>query len=142
MARIGKEIFQRNTLKRKTIQITEWEGEIVIRELTGAEAIPINQKAVEISQSRNTNTFDAKLALYWEAEIVCYGWINDDGGRILELEDIDELMGTQPRSVIERIAKEVRILSGMEKAVKDDPSPRDEAKKNSTGTAKDDSGSA
>lgn len=142
MAHVGKEILRKNTLKRKTIEIPEWEGQIVIRELTGSEAVPVNQKAIEIAQSRNTANFDAKKVLYWEAEIFCYGWINEDGSRVLKLEDMDELMETQPRSVIERVAKEIRILTGMERAAPEDPSPKDEAKKNLTEIKSTASGSA
>lgn len=139
---INKNILKRNVLKRKTLHIPEWDGEVVIRELTGTEAIALNQSAVEINLDRQAGKFDADKAQRWEARTVVAGWINEDGSHVLEASDIDELLNTQPRSVIERIATEIRILSGMAKAKPDAPSPADEAKKNLSETPSIASGSA
>lgn len=138
---INKSILKRNVLKRKTIHIPEWDGEIVVRELTGKEAIALNQTAVEINFDRQAGRFDADKAQRWEARTVMAGWINEDGSHVLESGDIDDLLNTQPRSVIERIAKEIRILSGMDRAKPDAPSPADEAKKNLNETPNTASGS-
>lgn len=132
MAHIGREILSKNTLKRKAIEIPEWGGTIVLRELSGREAIPVSQGALEISEARRAGDIDTQKALTWQAETVCYGWINEDGSQVLALSDIDELLKTQPHSVLERIAKEIRILSGMERAQPADPAPVDDAKKNLT----------
>jgi hypothetical protein len=141
MAFLGKEILKRDTFKRKTIDIPEWGGQIIVRGLSGNEAIAINQTAVEISLDRQAGKFDAAKAERWEANTVIRGWINEDGSAVLSPTDVDDLLGKETE-IISRIAREIRILSGMEKAKADDPSPSSEAKKNSTETPNAASGSA
>ena len=39
MGIIGRNILQKNTLKRKHVPVPEWEGIIIIRDLTGIEKV-------------------------------------------------------------------------------------------------------
>lgn len=137
MAFIGRDILTRNTLKRKVVDIPEWGGQITLRELTGREAIQVNQGAVEISEDRKAGKFDAGKAVRWEALTVSLGWINEDGSHVLAEGDIDQLIASQPYALIERIGKEVRSVSGADK-----PKPVEDAKKNLTETPSEGSGSA
>lgn len=130
MSHIGKDILKRNTLKTKVIEVPEWGGTILIRELTGKEKIPIDQGAIEISQARQKGALSADTVARWQAQAVVSGWINEDGSLVLQPSDIDELLAKKEGSVIERIAVAVRVLTGMEKAKEDDASPKEDAKKN------------
>lgn len=142
MAYIGKEIIKRNTntFKRKTIDIPEWGGQIIVRGLSGKEAIPVSQGAMEISAARQKGNANANQAVRWQALTVSLGWINEDGSHVLEPSDIDGFIESTEHAVIERIAKEIRILTGMQ-AVNPEAKPADEAKKNLTMTPNEDSGS-
>ena len=141
MAFVGKEVLKRDTFKRKLIDIPEWGGKIIVRGLSGHQAMSISQTAVEIADDRRAGTFDAEKAERWEANTVVCGWINEDGSNVLTAGDVDDLLGKETE-IISRIAKEIRILSGMEKAEKDTSSPVVDAKKNLTETLNGDSGSA
>lgn len=141
MAFLGKDILKRDTFKRKHMDIPEWGGQIIVRGLSGHQAMTINQTAVEIADDRKAGKFDAEKAERWEANTVVCGWINEDGSSVLTGQDVDDLLGKET-DIISRIAKEIRILSGMEKAKDDDPKPTDVAKKNLTVTRNGDSGSA
>lgn len=141
MALLGKEILSRDTFTRKTIEIPEWGGEIVVRGLSGHEAMTINQTAIEIADDRANGKFDAAKAERWEARTVVCGWINEDGSSVLSAQDVDALLGKETE-IISRIAREIRILSGMEKAKDEAEAPVKEAKKNLTATLNGDSGSA
>lgn len=142
MAILGREALGRNTLKRETIDVPEWDGQIIIRELNGHGAGIVSAGGLEISQAREKGTFSPEMALRWLAQTIACGWINEDGSYVLQgSEDIDELLTTQKQPTLERIASKIRLLSGMEKAKDDDPEPKDEAKKNSTKTRSTASGS-
>lgn len=143
MAILGKEALGRNALKRKTIDVPEWDGQIIIRELNGHGAGLVAAGGMEISQARQNGTFSPQMALRWLAQTVASGWVNEDGSYVLQgSDDIDQLLATQKQSTLEQIASEIRILSGMEKAKEDDPEPLDDAKKNLTETTNTASGSA
>jgi hypothetical protein len=131
MTILGKDALKRITLKRKTVHVPEWEGEIILRELNGQEAIAFQEGAMEISQQRQAGALKPETLIRWQAQTVALGWINEDGSYVLQgSDDIDELLRTQPHPLIERLAKEVRALSGMEKAKEDDPETIEQAKKN------------
>ena len=141
MAFLGKDILKRDTFKRKIVDVPEWGGKIIVRGLSGHQAIPISQTAVEISLEKKDGKFDAEKAERWEANTFVCGWINEDGSNVLTAGDVDDLLGKETE-IISRIAREIRILSGMEKAKEDASSPVVDAKKNLTATLNGDSGSA
>lgn len=139
---LGKEILLSSTLKRKPIYVDEWGGEVLLRELTGREAEPVQQGAVEIQFARQKNEFSAAKAMTWQAKTVALGWINEDGTHVLETKDLDDFIKATPSAIIVRLAREVRILSGLEAATdNEDESPVEDAKKNSTRTRNTASGS-
>lgn len=140
MAFLGKAILKKDTFTRKTLDIPEWGGQIIVRGLSGKEAIPISQGAIEIAGDQKAGKLNAERNERWEAATVVAGWINEDGSNVLTPQDIDDLLGKET-TVISRIAKEIRILSGMAKDKDDDPKPTDVAKKNLTVTQNGDSGS-
>lgn len=141
MSFIGKEILGRKTLKRKTVDVPEWEGQVIIRELTGREAEPISQGAAEIRKAVQDGKPDAKYAIRWQAQTIALGWINEDGNHVLEAGDINTLIDTTGHSTIELLSREIRILSGMQILDKDADAPVEQAKKNSTGIRNGASGS-
>lgn len=124
---IGRDVLARDVLKRTTILVPEWGGEIIVRELTGREAGPIGRLAMEISKRQDD--LEPDKITRWEALTVQSGWINEDGSRVLNGEDVEVLLDTQPYDVIQRIAKEIRQLSGMERSAPP-VAPVDAAKKN------------
>lgn len=139
MAILGKDSLKRSPLKRKTIQVDELGGQLIVRELNGLGAIAVGQGAMEISEQRQAGKVNPAAAMRWTATTVAYGWINEDGSYVTD--SADDILDAWPQPLIEKVAKEIRILSGMEKAKEDDPAPLDEAKKNLTETPNTDSGS-
>lgn len=134
MAILGKEVLGRSTLRRKTVEVPEWGGEVIIQELNGEETAIVGQGAGEIAKNRDNP--DTGKAIRWEALTVCYGWINEDGSKVLSPDDAGQLLAQHGYGVIGRLAKEIRGMSGLG----DEAS--DEAKKNSTTTPNIGSGSA
>lgn len=140
---LGREVLGNRILKRKALEVPEWGGVIFVRELTGREAIPISQGALEISQAREKGELSAEQVVRWHTLTVRYGWINEDGSYVLGDDDMETLMD-ESQDTVERIADEIRALSGMKKKANseqvDQTSAVADAKKNSTLTAKRGSG--
>lgn len=132
---LGRDILQRATLKRERVHVPEWGGDVLVRELNGAETAAVMRPALEIANDRQSPE-TGERAIRFEALVVCYGWINEDGSQVLTPDDVDTLLQSASYSVIEQLSKAIRRLTGIEsKAV-------EEAKKNSATTQNGASGSA
>jgi hypothetical protein len=127
----GKEVLNKHTLKTSVIHIVSWGDDVLVRELTGKEAVSINQGALEIQRDVQAGKPNAQRMLRWQAETVAAGWINEDGTNVLEAADIETLITQTGQSTIELLAREIRILTGIQRVDENGKdSPVDDAKKN------------
>lgn len=122
---LGKSALGTTVLKRKIVYIPEWGGEVLVRELT------ISEKA-EIADF-NLEKLTQGAAMRSSLGIIRYGWINEDGSHVLTSAEDVKALGQQPESVIVAFINAIAELNGAD---------AETAKKNSTTSRKDGSGSS
>lgn len=131
MTMLGKAALRSYALKRQTIEVPAWGGEILLRELTAQEQTNL---AVTGKLLKDAGKEEAKLVAETMALIIRLSWINEDGSPVLTSADTGELL-SQPLHILQPIADAAIALSGMAAAA------AEEAKKNSTKTQSAASGS-
>lgn len=104
------QILKTVTLKSKTVQIHEWDGSVVVRELTG------RQRMEFINKIKGENA-DPIAAQSWVLTETVY---NENGERMFLPEDVSALIETQGIEILNRLFDVVKEISGMgEKAHED-----------------------
>ena len=118
-----------SALKTKRLKVPEWDGEIIVRELSAAQT-------AELATFGPTGDvqLDAHSALRVAAWAVVAAWVDEQGAPVLTSADIDMLLTTQTTDTINRLASEIMALSGMA------PKALEVATKNSASSQSDDSG--
>ena len=129
MSLLGKDALRSQMLKRETVAVPAWGGDVIIRELSGREQ-------AELTAMRKTMA-DGDLAAGMRimANVIGCAWINDDGSHVLTTsEEIDALLD-QSVDVLRLLSDAAMRLSGEKEGA------ATEAKKNSISTLNDGSGS-
>lgn len=108
---LGKGILSAPILRREEIEIPEWGGSILVRELTEAEATDC-QKTLRYKFDHEHTLPDSDSMSGWRKRIWFYGWINEDGTQVLSREDRDKL-DQVPYSILDRVAGRIAELSGI-----------------------------
>lgn len=121
----------RPALRTERIEVPEWGGEVIIRELTGAERTQILEGTIDLYALFNRNgstvpTTGAELRQSFEfmARIVEMTWITEAGDQVVTADQFDLLL-QQDIGVISRLAQAALELSRLA------PGSTDQAKKNS-----------
>ena len=76
------------TLRRKAVFVPEWDGDVLLRELTGAERLELAAGVIDLYQvlgegGRPTSGEDVRRALEFGARVVQAAWIGEDGGQVV-----------------------------------------------------------
>lgn len=117
---VGRDVLGKGLLKRAEVDVAEWGGLALVRELSSAE---IEDVRVLAGQSMNDGVLDGKAVGRFERALVVAGWINADGSQVLSDEDVSLLGGESARAVT-LLASKISELSGLT------PSTQADAKKN------------
>lgn len=123
-------ILSNKTLRRQTVSVPEWGGEVIVRELMANEG-DIYEAA--FLHMRDNNNGKEKLD-GMRAKIVAMACINEDGSQMFTEADVAEL-GKLSRVALDRVATAASRLSGYTK------DSEDEIKKNSPSSESLNSGS-
>lgn len=107
---LGKNVLGKGMLKRREIEVPTWGGAILIRELTGAEVETVREVAASAVKDGQI-TDQANLRVFAHTLIV-FGWINEDGTRVLTDQEGD-LLYTESNQTIDSIADAIAELSGL-----------------------------
>lgn len=95
-------------LKRREVLVPEWNGSVLIRELTGAE-----RDEVESMMLRAQKTNDFKGV---RAKVVCLSCITENGERLFDIKNDASIISNLSASVLELLFKEACTISGMNPA--------------------------
>jgi hypothetical protein len=106
-AAVGREILQRHVLRTEVVEVDEWGGKIILREMSAAQVVEF------VRMNRAQDDTDAGADMRRAAWTLITCWVDEAGDPILEPEDIDVLLATQPASLINRLSTRAGILSGM-----------------------------
>lgn len=120
------------TLRRKAVFVPEWDGDVLLRELTGAERLELAAGVIDLYQvlgegGRPTSGEDVRRALEFGARVVQAAWINEDGEQVVDAASFDMLLQVD-LPILMSLAGEALRLSRMA------PGDADEVKKSSSAT--------
>lgn len=110
---LGIEALSGRILKEHEIDIPEWGGSVLVRELTSAEVDSIRRVAMVAVDPKTSKIMDPGALYRFQLRLIATGWINSDGSRVLKDEEIDKLYDVS-NAVTQRMATEIMQLSGLD----------------------------
>ena len=128
-AALGREVLTRRVLKTECVAVPEWEGDIILRAMSGAQTMEFTTVGASIDPKA-----DPGAALKLAAWVLTECWVDEEGDRVLAPEDVDTLLATQTADVINRLATRAMQISGLA------PEAIASAEKNSESSRSEDSG--
>ncbi|MDR5774910.1 MULTISPECIES: hypothetical protein [unclassified Caballeronia] len=96
------QIFATNDLKRETVDVPEWGGQITVEVMSGAARDAFGQATAD----------SAKSPSFFEAALVVATAVGDDGKPLFTADDIP-LLQQRNAAVISRIAAASMVLNGI-----------------------------
>jgi Phage tail assembly chaperone len=105
-------ILSKKALKRETVDVPEWGGQVLVRELTAAERTRYEMGMSDMVQGEQTNPLE-KVKRYenMRARIASIAVINEDGTRVFKDDDVSEL-NELSGNALDRISSVILRLSG------------------------------
>lgn len=105
------------TLRRKAVFVPEWDGDVLLRELTGAERLELTAGVLDLYQVLGEGGLpksgaDVRRALEFAARVVQLAWIGEDGGQVVSDEQFDMLLQVD-WTILMSLAGEALTLSRM-----------------------------
>lgn len=101
------QILAADDLKRETIEVPEWGGEVIVRSLTGAERDAFEDSVVkQRGKSRELNLRNAR------ARLVSLSLIDEAGNKLFTDKDVD-LLGRKSAAGLDRVFAAAQRLSGL-----------------------------
>lgn len=104
---MGRDIFTISVLRTERVKVPEWEGEIILREMSAAQVVDFIRFIS--AQAADDPGSDMRRAAW--TLVTC--WVDEDGNQVLTVEDIDMLLETQPAALLNRLSTLAGVLSGM-----------------------------
>jgi hypothetical protein len=104
---VGREVLKRSVLKTETVDMPEWGGPVILREMSAAQVVEFNRFARAVSDD------EAGADMRRAAWTVVTCWVDEAGDQILSEEDAPILLATQTSTLIIRLSLRALVLSGM-----------------------------
>jgi len=102
-----EQILQKRELKTKVIKVPEWGGEVIIRELTGAERDQLEMESIDIKNGVVTPNYKNQRARIIQKVLV------DEKGKSLFKRNEIEALGETSAAGLETIYKAVQKMNGL-----------------------------
>lgn len=104
-------------MRRKFVNVPEWDGDVILRELTGAERLELTAGVLDLYQLLGEGGMpksgdDVRRAIEFAARVVQMAWIAEDGRQVVGPEQFDMLLGV-PWEILMTLAGEALTLSRM-----------------------------
>jgi len=109
---LGIEALSAAPLRRQEVPLPEWGGSVLVQELTSEQTDAVRRLAVLAVDPKTSKVMDPGALYRFQLRLIAAGWINADGTRVLQDNEIDKLK-TLGNAAVERIASAVREISGM-----------------------------
>lgn len=101
------QILSAADLKRETLDVPEWGGEVIVRSLTGAERDAFEDSVVkQRGKTRELNLRNAR------ARLVSLSLIDESGSRLFSDGDV-EALGRKSAAALDRVFAAAQRLSGL-----------------------------
>lgn len=116
---VGLEVLNGSvpSLRRKFVAVPEWNGDVILRELTGTERLELTAGVLDLYQLLGEGGVpktgaDMRQAIEFAARVVQMAWIAEDGHQVVGSEQFDMLLGV-PWEILMTLAGEALSLSRM-----------------------------
>jgi hypothetical protein len=107
-------ILRVTDLQQKAVDVPEWGGQVLVRELTASEV-----EKIGFDMADGDGNVDKRRARGMMSRVVAWATIDQNGKRIFSEADVDAL-GQKSFKPVQRIANAVMQMSGMGAADEDD----------------------
>lgn len=108
MGLVTKQTLNQSGRKVTRVEVPEWEGEIILRALSAAQAI-------EFAAYYNAQGDKPGANLRVAAWLLTAAWVDESGAPVLSLGDIDLLLETQTVELLIALGQQVTDLSGTQR---------------------------
>jgi len=87
------DILKKSALKTKKVFVSQWDGEVLITELTVAESDEIQSIILGGKSIGNTEKMEISIEQYQKSKKlnIAYGVVNEDGSKMFSLEEIEKM---------------------------------------------------
>ena len=115
MSLTREQILGIKSFRSKTIEIPEWNGEVRLKAMSGAERESLEERVYETVGDK----LQMKKGVSYIPELLVKSWCDDDGNRLFQDDEID-LIKAKDSTILAKlfkVAAEVNGLSGDEEKV-------------------------
>lgn len=109
---LGREVLGARLGKRMTVYVEEWEGAVILRQLSHAEVLTIQQMAADAVDLRTQAIRDRGALSRFNFELIRASWVDEQGESVLGADDFDALVG-EPNSVITTLVQAISNFNGL-----------------------------
>ena len=106
-----EQILKAQELKTKTVNVPEWGGEIILRQLSSLDRFSFLDELEKIKETKDGRDKDLSAS----ALFVVWTAVDKKGNRIFHDSDVDALTASNPQ-VIQRLVSHCGKLNGFESA--------------------------
>lgn len=124
------DILAASDLKTRTVAVPEWGGDVIVRELTGADR-DIFENAMVSTGADGKKTADLTNM---RAKLVALSIVGEDGARLFGVDDIVELSG-KSAAALDRLFDVAQQLSGIGSAAVEDAGKNSEPAPSASSTS-------
>ena len=107
---VGREVLGRDNALRKSIEIEEWGGSVLIRQLSGRQVSEIQQLATEAVDPQKKQVRDRRKLSRFNFALIRDSWINADGSTVLTDDDY-EAISDEPHAATEKLSNEIAAFN-------------------------------
>ena len=104
-------ILEAADLRTEAVEVPEWGGEVLLRELSAAQMAEFKAKSVAAVDPQTREIRDGATLFRLSAWVVCQGAMDEEGKRLFTDADVARL-GEKSDTVIDRLAAHVLKMSG------------------------------
>lgn len=112
--RLGREIVGQSFAKTREVEVEEWGGNILIRQLSHREVMTIQGMAADAVDTKSATIKDRSKLSKFNYELIRLSWIDERGETVLHGKSEDyEWLVDQPNVVIKKLTDAMAEFSGL-----------------------------
>lgn len=119
---VSREVLGRKRFAQEQIDVPEWGGVVLVRELSSGEIAAV-RTAAKVTTKQDVANVDAGSIGSFERLLVEFGWIDADGKRVLA-DGESSLLEDESARIVNLLANKIATMSGL------NPNASADAKKN------------
>lgn len=111
---LGREVLLGTVrlLATLTIEVPEWGGQVIVRELTKREAADAQKFVFGAVDVKGQTISDTDKLARFNVRLVRYGWVDEDGNQVIAPNEEEQLFDMS-NGVLERLGAAIAKLSGL-----------------------------